>query len=521
MKIQLSDKKKACLFWGCICAGLFLFLFLAGEKGYYEYSDSFQYLELNQAEGVMPGYPFFITLHWKILGEELYLYGVIVSQTIIAVGSIMSFGIWIRKRFGAGYLVTGLSMVVSVYPFLLDFPKVLVNHSILTEALTYPFFYLFTIMFAESMLRKRCRWVFGVLLSGLILAMLRTQMQICFGFAAFVIIYMLWRRRNTYSWLKRGILLLFSLMCGGLLIIFGEFVMLKGNVWLWEKNKQLRESGHSGISQISVLEDSENEEESKQATEAETDNDKDTENGSLMNRGLHGSQGNVIGQFNSILLDRTLYEMDEKDVDLFDDQETQILFQKFYEKAETSGARYVYAKRGLWMWRDIMNGIAGGTYTVLEGWKEFRAEVPNSALNENWREASSRIAFALLREHWPRMLLHTLCMLPQGFICTVFIQKEAIYGLCHLYTLVVYLSAIFFVIIGFRKKIISEERCEFLLASLFLNGAMVIVISIVFFGMQRYLVYGFGVFYAAYLLILEQLWNDYGRKIWGRRKDRF
>ena len=51
---------------------------------------------------------------------------------------------------------------------------------------------------------------------------------------------------------------------------------------------------------------------------------------------------------------------------------------------------------------------------------------------------------------------------------------------------------------------------------------MVVVISLVFFGQQRYLVYHFGTFYIAYYLLLRELWNcrvrDQVRDYFGRIK---
>ena len=39
------------------------------------------------------------------------------------------------------------------------------------------------------------------------------------------------------------------------------------------------------------------------------------------------------------------------------------------------------------------------------------------------------------------------------------------------------------------------------------NLVMIGIISMVFFGQQRYLVYNFGIFYAAYYVLLRELWN--------------
>ena len=97
-------------------------------------------------------------------------------------------------------------------------------------------------------------------------------------------------------------------------------------------------------------------------------------------------------------------------------------------------------------------------------------------------------------------------MLPQGFISTVFFQIEEIYGLCHVYTLLIYIAAFILTIYGIKKRKVSRCRYELMAGVLVLNVGMVVVICTVFFGMQRYLIYGFGIFYTALLLILEDIW---------------
>ena len=49
------------------------------------------------------------------------------------------------------------------------------------------------------------------------------------------------------------------------------------------------------------------------------------------------------------------------------------------------------------------------------------------------------------------------------------------------------------------------------------NVVLAVVISLIFFGQQRYLVYNFGIFYIAYFLLLRQLWELAERKIKGTK----
>lgn len=77
---------------------------------------------------------------------------------------------------------------------------------------------------------------------------------------------------------------------------------------------------------------------------------------------------------------------------------------------------------------------------------------------------------------------------------------------------------------GYMDRKVSESSAEFMALILGTNLVLVIVISLVFFGQQRYLIYAFGMFYIAYYVLLRKLWNLYLRgkirQVWeGIRKD--
>lgn len=523
--MKLSTKKKETIFYIGVLVFYILIFTLAGENGYYEYPDSWQYTGLSGGQGIMPVYPLFIHFHRRILGDGLYLYGVVFSQTVLAVFCLMVYIIWIRKRFAPGYLVSGLIMVVSLVPFAVDFPPVLVNHAILTEALAYPLFYLFAISFVETMIRKKYRWVCLNAVMSIMLALVRTQMQLCLAFTALALLYMVWRKSAGKKGIKKVGYVFAALIACVCIVLAGELLILRINGILQVKMNFYQEQVAEKT--IWVVEESGQDElvaANGVSVKAAQDEKGSAVNGQKENvKTVSVDVSNVTGQLNSVLIDRTFYEMDEEDSELFKDPEAKALFLEYFVQADQAKARYIYAQSGLWKWKDIMNGTAAGTACMYNGRLAYLERNPDSAILDPvyWMQLNRQIAFTLLKAHWPRMLYHTLCMLPQGFICTVFFQKEAIYGLCHLYTLLVYLTAIVLTVWGFLKKDFPEERKEFMLGVLTLNIGMVVVISVIFFGMQRYLIYGFGVFYAAYLLMMEQLYKTCGRTLWKKIKSRF
>ena len=222
---------------------------------------------------------------------------------------------------------------------------------------------------------------------------------------------------------------------------------------------------------------------------------------------------NITDQYGHLLIDKAIYEIDEDDFLLFEDEELQKLCQAIYEAADREKNRYVYARKGLWMWEDIMNGIAGGTHMAEMGWTAYLAENPDTNLTYS---AVNQIAAALAFEHLGRIVYHTIRMMPQGFICTVFFQKSSIYLLCYIIVLLIYVSSLAFVIWGYRKKEIPRQYPEFLLGCIVVNILFVLIMTIMFFAMQRYLIYCFGIFYVSYYLMAMKFVQYYCE----RKKDR-
>ena len=70
---------------------------------------------------------------------------------------------------------------------------------------------------------------------------------------------------------------------------------------------------------------------------------------------------------------------------------------------------------------------------------------------------------------------------------------------------------------GYADKRVRKEAAEMMALVLGTNVVMVLVISLIFFGQQRYLVYAFGPFYIAYYLLLRSLWRVRVRNFMRRR----
>lgn len=489
---------------------------LLGERGYLLWKDSEAYLAFDGRVGIMPLYPLYLHANKILFGEGICLYTAVAGQTILAGICILAFTEFIRRRFCLSYLASYPVYLFSMFmPFTVNFPESISNHDILTEALAYPLFYLYMICFLKSIFDKKYRDIVLLVIVSVILALTRTQMQLIGAMNAAAFFYVAWMRGRTLHLGKqigRGILCAFASV---IIVAAGEALILGANsagqniisainksemqektppvestVSVEEASAEETSASSESISMAETVTQKAGQEEAEQRETAVEVEEEQAEPDTA-------AVSNITDQYGHLLIDKAIYEIDEDDFLLFEDEELQKLCQAIYEAADREKNRYVYARKGLWMWEDIMNGIAGGTHMAELGWTDYLSENPDTNLTYS---AVNRIAAALAFEHLGRIVYHTIRMMPQGFICTVFFQKSSIYLLCHIIVLLIYVSALALVIWGYRKKGIPRQYPELLLGCIVVNILFVFITTIMFFAMQRYLIYCFGIFYVSYYL---------------------
>lgn len=505
---------------------------LLGERGYLLWKDSEAYLAFDGRVGIMSLYPLYLHANKILFGEGICLYTAVAGQTILAGICILAFTEFIRRRFCLSYLASYPVYLFSMFmPFTVNFPESISNHDILTEALAYPLFYLYMICFLKSIFDKKYRDIVLLVIVSVILALTRTQMQLIGAMNAAAFFYVAWMRGRTLHLGKqigRGILCAFASV---IIVAAGEALILGANsagqniisainksemqektppvestVSVEEASAEETSASSESISMAETVTQKAGQEEAEQRETAVEVEEEQAEPDTA-------AVSNITDQYGHLLIDKAIYEIDEDDFLLFEDEELQKLCQAIYEAADREKNRYVYARKGLWMWEDIMNGIAGGTHMAEMGWTAYLAENPDTNLTYS---AVNQIAAALAFEHLGRIVYHTIRMMPQGFICTVFFQKSSIYLLCYIIVLLIYVSSLAFVIWGYRKKEITRQYPEFLLGCIVVNILFVLIMTIMFFAMQRYLIYCFGIFYVSYYLMAMKFVQYYCE----RKKDR-
>lgn len=490
---------------------LLLFIFLsaffliAGRSGAVMFDDSGSYMRIRWQEGVMPVYQLLLLFNQWLFGDTLFLWAVVIEQTFLAVFSILILEETVRKQFGLLPVEGFLICIPALYPYTIEMPMAVMTQAVLTEGISYSLFYLFLILLLKTVWRKSYGWFCGAFCMTLFLAATRPQLQMLFGVCGVIFLYLVYMRGKKINRKKKAACLLLG-FAGGLTAGLCGMILFSGIVRGYRTVMQNDHPFYQFGLQVQQPEEYRRLQEKKQQQTKPEGETGRVEEKPLVDKGYGGSQ------YVTLIFSRGMYEADYEDAALFEDSVIKGLYLALYETVDAEKLRYDYAEEGLWMWKDVVGGI-GKIGTVCdrvpsEYYVQYAPEIIKSQEYSDIRLSSLRqIGLTLIRAHFGRFLFHTLVMLPQAFISTVFFQFAPLYMLCHLITAFLYLSALALMIWGYWDVRARKEEAEMMALVLGTNLVTVAVISLVFFGQQRYLVYTFGPFYIALYLLFRQLWR--------------
>lgn len=459
-----------------------LFYFVPGKWISME-SDSTAYLYERGRQGVLPGYPAFLDFFRGIMGEECFLNGVVVAQCILAITCTFIFVLVLQKQFQLKGWECILLYVACMLPFSIYLPEVGVTHQILTEGITYAIFYLYFITVLKTVWTLNPCWYGGSIVMAFLLGMIRTQMLFLQVIGCLLLLWLVYRKYQFTLW-KREFLLGISFVIG-ILIAFGSYKLIYAVV-AYDNNRIIEEEQVNENSMVSGF------------TIVKTqDDDKETLYISRV------TEEKVPAQFDSVIISRGFFEADPEDVALFEDDMMRQIFLRTYELADESGHLYQHLKPGLYMWQDLvydqMSAFADKAVTEFD---EANPGVRTRSYASIVRELGLRVMF----KHFDRYLYHVFRLMIPSFIASVFFQIKPIYLVCHFITLFIYLSAI----VGAnwsRKHQGNRYTFEFVMSIVITITVMVVIINLVFIGLQRYVVYGMGIFYCSMYLLLKEIYQ--------------
>lgn len=523
---QWKGKKAEWIFCGVLFLAAVVLFLIVGSREPVLFDDSRVYLRVERNEGVMPLYPLFVLLNQYIFGDAIYLRAVIVEQAVLAAFCLVFLVETLKREFTLKVWEGLIIFCFLLYPYTIEMPTAMMTQTILSEGVSYSLFYLFAAFLMKAIWRKSYGQLAVAAGMVLILALTRSQMQILFGVCGIIFWYIICLRAGQKS--KRRVMVRILAGLAGCLVISLAGVMLVSRMSSAYQNMITQESRLYYFALY--LQEPEEEiaymahQKELRAQQESPDWDSNTAQEKAKEIPLVEKDFSP-SQFVSLVFSRGMYEADPEDVELFEDEIVRGLFQKLYETADAERQLHSYAGNGLWMWKDIVDGVGMIGKTCLKTPSEYYVEsYPEIIMGDDFSDIRNAhlqaIGLTLLQAHFGRFLYHSLRLLPQAFISTVFFQLRPVYFLCHLVTLFLYLSALALMIWAYADRRADKRYAEFMAFVLGTNVVLVVIISLIFYGQQRYLVYNFGVFYAAYCLLLQHLWRCRIKDLLWKRKKR-
>ena len=448
--------------------------------------DSVAYLYERGREGVLPGYPVFLEFFRSLLGEKNFLNGVVVAQGILAIACTFSFVIVLQKQFYLRNCECILLYLFTMLPFSIYLPEVGITHQIMTEGITYAIFYLYYIMLLKAIWTCKYRWYAGSLVVAFVLALVRSQMLFLQAICLLILLWIVYRRYSCKI-LKKVLVSCIALVIGMAMAFLSYKMVYKVVAY---DNQKVFAKAQEEIQNSQIELNGSVEEHAQEALE-------EIESGQTQL-----VQREVTSQFDSLIVSRGFFEADREDVELFEDEMMRQIFLRSYELLDEDKHLYNYAEPGLYMWQDLVYDYLG--LDVHQAIMEYDAANPGVRMRSEasiFRELGLRVLF----KHFGRYLYHAIRLMLPSFIASVFFQIRPIYLLCHFIALFIYL----FAIIGsfWVKKNDGERRViEYSLSIVLTMVIMVVVINLVFMGLQRYVVYGMGIFYCAMYLLVKEMY---------------
>lgn len=415
--------------------GLFFFFFV-GEQGYILEKDSGAFLGDNITYQYIV-YPRFLELCRKAFGEMQYLQWVSNIQGFIALCVSLVTTEFFRKNYGLNYVMSGLVFICTFGPYAYSLPQYVSSHSILTEGLAFPLFYLWMLCALQIYLKKKKAWFLPLFIVTLIMAYTRTQLMLFF--VAYFLIVM--ERIVSYVYKKipadkRKMFVRICLLCGGIGIILGGKVFL-----LFVEH-------------------------------------------------------NIYPQMTDAVAGRVFCAAEESDVELFEGRNRD-LFLGIYDEIERMKSRQDYFRTGIRQWEDIANATNENTKMLAEIIRPYYPEIEMRELND----VKGKMAYEMLLKHWDDYLAMTGSLLIQSLVVSVFVHPEQVYLLGYIVAFFIYMIGIGSIIWSKRKYHVDNRYIIPIALTFSVILSISMLTNILFVGLQRYVVYPFGCFYISLIVL--------------------
>lgn len=420
-----------------------------GREGALLVSDSFNYISMNAARE--PLYPLILLGLRSLFGKSSYLDIVCIFQAFLAVAAVSSFSIYITKIFYLRQFVSFIILFFTLIPYWIDTiwyaPYVIRTNYILSEGITFSLYYLFIIFLFRAIVKKHIKDMIIPLCITVILVLCRAQMFICLAGCGFAIIYIAWKQKMKV-WIM------------GIGLIIATLFLITASKSLYN-DTFIESTEYAFTNKLAVL-------------------------------------TNVL--FASDKEDGTLFV--DKDMELIYDEiyklmiEEQVNYELVKDKGMIAIADLQYHSHDIIKY-NILNNVINRYQGASDVFQNRGGLVHPSIIVDT-------LFSTLVRDNWKQWLWNCICLIPIGFMRTVFAARTSMIWFCGMFSFAIYASAIALMARGYYvdKK---SKGAIFMLLVLLLITSNVGGLALTILEMTRYLVYNMGLFYIAGLLLLVEL----------------
>lgn len=407
---------------------------------------------------------------------------VILEQIFLNLACSYAFVSFLCKKFNLKEIEGLLLFVLSLIPHSVFMPEGMSTGMIVTEALAFPLFYLLMMAILEAVWSKKLKYCivgFGI---AIMLSLTRTQLQLTFLLPFLAVFYIFCCKATDKKYRKIWYVI------QGVGVGFFLFIIAYG---LYRQANIPLVVAHEKLNQQSVVNDvADRGERQKQISEG----------------------SNIGNQISGVFNAKMIFTSEDEDRSLFTDEDMRQAFDELYNGLYEKHLLLASMTKDLTIADQIFNNMDN----VYRAPRIILGESENLDLENlgGIGNVSTIIAKTLFRAHPLRWLKSGMLQLPSGLISTVFFHKRAFYWFSYLVTGLIYLSA--FILIGFSIRMKRDRKgIEFMAAAVLTNLVFVSASAVVYMALQRYVIYGFGLFYMAFYVLLKSLvlekWKLFGK----------
>lgn len=370
--------------------GIFFF-FLLGNKGYVLLKDSEVYTNGYYGTTVMPLYILFIQILKNIFGGELYLYVAVFIQGLTAIFTSLILANYVYKIFHLEQWQRVIVYLLSFLPYAYSLPQEVATHEIMTESIAFSLFYIYFMLFYNSIIHLKWLQMIGVLLINILLTGFRIQFILLIPIVGigFIIIYFD-QKRIPKKWILYIVLPI-------LIICILIFSVVRQN---------------------------------------------------YSRRQLNFFDGTQVAD---ALLGRAIYISEQSDVDLFQDEDLKEAFTVLFNYADKEKMRYAYInEQNDLRWHHIISGV---NYTTRSSWENLVKFCELKGYDYTVSEQfQTDIMLPIIFEHFDDMCSNFMELTAASMMAGIFLQKDSIYTLCIFATVFLFLFGIAIAILDRKEK---------------------------------------------------------------------